>query len=234
MTYAVISEIIGENMGYVDNQQGLWKEIKKIGEIKKRDMGAFATVKGSGMRFDLASYEWKGIGYLSTIVTKGFLGLMRMESMIFTPLEVDVPLAAYDGMHVFGKDILMLEIYDTTFNPIDLTSMDEIKNKYNDLPNRAAVSGWEKEFMLAPCLSKEGRGIGEKSKALSDEWLSEYLRLFAKAPKCNREEKRKKIRQYTDKLFTQGGVAVNQFKKMLGEDKATELLDQYIFSSGAP
>ena len=70
----------------------LWNDIKKIGEVKKRDMGAFATIKRSGMRFDLTSYEWNGIGYLSTIETKGFLGLMKMESLIFTPLEMDVPL----------------------------------------------------------------------------------------------------------------------------------------------
>jgi hypothetical protein len=58
--------------------------------------------------------------------------------------------------------------------------------------------------------------------------------LFANAPKCTREEKRKKIKRYTDNLFKQGGVAVNQFKKMLGEEKATELLGQYIFSNDAP
>ena len=221
-------------MGYIDDPQGLWNDIKKIGEVKKREMGAFATIKRSGMRFDLASYEWKGIGYLSTIETKGFLGLMKMESLIFTPLEVDVPLAAYDGMHVFGKDILILETYDTTINPIDLSSLEEIKSKYADLPDRAAASGWEKDLMLSPCLSKQGRGIGEKIRSLSDEWLTEYLRLFVNAPKCSREEKRERIKHYTDNLFKQGGVAVNQFKKMLGEKEALELLGQYVFSCDAP
>ena len=212
----------------------LWKDIKKIGEVKKREMGAFATIKRSGMRFDLTSYEWNGIGYLSTIETKGFLGFMKMESLIFTPLEVDVPLAAYDGMHVFGKDIIILEAYDTTINPIDLSSLEEIKSKYADLPDRHAASGWEKDFMLTPCLSKEGRGIDEKIRTLSDEWLTEYFRLFANAPKCSREAKRERIKSYTDNLFKQGGVAVNQFKKMLGEKEALELLGQYVFSCDAP
>lgn len=221
-------------MGYIDDPQGFWKEIEKISPVKKRDMGAFATIKRSGMRFDLASYEWKGIGYLSTIETKGFLGLMRMESMIFTPLEVDAPLSAYDGMHVFGKDILILESYDTTIAPVDLSTLEEIKSRYTDLPNRAATSGWEKDFMLAPCLSKEGRKIGERCRALSDEWLNEYLRLLEKAPKCNMEEKRERIKRYTDNLFKQGGVAVNQFKKMLGEEAALELLGEYVFSCDAP
>jgi hypothetical protein len=108
--------------------------------------------------------------------------------------------------------------------------MVEIKSRYTDLTDRGAASGWEKDFMLAPCISKEGRGIGKKSMDLSEEWISEYLRLFANAPKCNKEEKREKVKRYTDNLFKQGGVAVNQFKKMLGEDKATELLGQYIFS----
>ena len=88
--------------------------------------------------------------------------------------------------------------------------------------------------MLAPCLSKEGRGIGEKIRNLSDEWLSEYLKLFVNAPKCNREAKRERIKSYTDNLFKQGGVAVNQFKKMLGEKEALELLGQYVFSCDAP
>ena len=168
------------------------------------------------------------------------LGLMTMESLILTPLEVDMPLMSYDVMHLPGKDLVLLEVFDTMIVPADrsapgpFAAMAEVKAKYAYLPDRETPPGCSAEMSLPQSIEKKGRKILKKSGAMVTEWLEAYMALLAGAAKCDREEKRKAVRRYTDRLFTEGGVAVNQFKKMLGEEAALRMLGEFIFCCDAP
>lgn len=216
------------------------EEFGRFGKIEQRDMGEFAVIRRSGMRFESASYRLEGVGYFSTIRTKAMLGLMQMESLILTPLEVDMPLLSYDVMHLPGKDLVLLEIFDTQLIPADrsvpgmFAGMEEVKARYAYLPDRETPPGCSAEMSLPQSIEKKGRKLLKKSETMVTEWLAEYMSLLAGAPKCDREKKRKATRRYTDRLFTEGGVAVNQFKKMLGEEAAVKMLGEFIFCCDAP
>ncbi len=89
--------------------------------VKERDMGEFKKMKVKGMNFSCASYEVEGEGTLSTMRASGMLGLVKMDTLIFTPIEKDAPLLSYDRMNFFGKDMYILELYDTQLAPVDLS-----------------------------------------------------------------------------------------------------------------
>ena len=66
------------------------------------------------------TYEAGGLGAISVMTAVGFFGLMKMETLIVLPRELDLPLLSYDRIHVFGKEIILLELYDTFIKPCDL------------------------------------------------------------------------------------------------------------------
>ena len=216
------------------------EEFGRFGKIEQRDMGEFAVIRRSGMRFESASYRLEGVGYFSTIQTKAMLGLMQMESLVLTPLEVDMPLLSYDVMKLPGKDLVLLDIFDTQLAPVDRSApgmfagMGDVKARYAHLPDRETPPGCSAEMSLPQSIGKKGRKILKKSGTMATEWLEAYMALLEKAEKCDREEKRKAVRRYTDRLFTEGGVAVDQFKKMLGEEAALRMLGEFIFCCDAP
>ena len=145
------------------------EKLGRFGRLERRDMGDNATIRKSGMKFDLASYRLEGVGYCSTIRTKAMLGLMKMESLILTPLDVDMPLMSYDVMHLPGKDIVLLEMYDTQITPVDRSdmsafeAMEEVKKRYAHLPDRETPPGCSAEMLLSPSVGKKGRGVLKKA-----------------------------------------------------------------------
>lgn len=209
------------------------KKLEALGTVSSRDMGKASRINKSGMHFDLASYALEGVGYFSTIKMKAFFGLMEMESLILTPLDVDMPLLSYDSIRAFGKDTLLLELYDTQLERADLSSMDAVKASYAHLADKPKKPDWSDALLMSPSISKSGKGMASDYTRLADAWLDAYIALAKTAPACDREAKRAKVKEYTDKLFSLGGVAVNQFKKMLGDGPAIELLSRYIFSCDA-
>ena len=204
----------------------------KLGRITPRDIGSYSTIRKSGMRFDIASYTLEGVGYFCTMKMSAFLGMMYMETLVLTPLEIDMPLLSYDAISAMGKDTLLLELYDTQIEPVDLSDMENIKKRYEHLADREKPEQWSDSLLMSPSVGKAGRKRDMKQDecTLTDEWIDAYIKIASTAKKCDREIKRAKVREYTDRLFTEGGPAVNQFKKMLGEQEAIRLLGQYIFS----
>ena len=64
----------------------------------------FDGMKVKGMTFSINSYNAEGLGHVSTMCAKGFFGLMKMDTLIINPSEIDLPLLSYDRIHVMGKD----------------------------------------------------------------------------------------------------------------------------------
>ena len=69
--------------------------LKTIGEkypLKPMDAGEFSSLKASGMQFAIEAYEAEGLGHVSYMQAKGFFGLMKMDTLIINPKELDLPL----------------------------------------------------------------------------------------------------------------------------------------------
>ena len=106
------------------------------------DLGEYDVIKGKGMTFRVKCYDANHAGRLCLMEMSGFLGLMKMETAVFSPTIFDI---------------------------------------------------------LNTCKP------------------------------CDRTEKMKKNAEFTEGLLQNGGPAVNQFKKMIGEEKTEEFLRKYMF-----
>ena len=67
------------------------------------DLGQYRKMKISGMTFQVYAFYAEGLGHVSAITASGFLGAMKMDTLIITPTEKDMPLFSYDRVHAMGK-----------------------------------------------------------------------------------------------------------------------------------
>ena len=58
--------------------------------IAEREIGSYSEIRKSGMHFSIRAYEISGIGRMSTITMKAMFGLMRMETIVLTPLAKEM------------------------------------------------------------------------------------------------------------------------------------------------
>ena len=205
--------------------------IKETFDITERNIGKFAVMKKSGMTFRISAYEIEGIGNMSLFTMSAFFGIMKMKTVVFTPLTVDAPLFSYDYINAMGNETLMLELYSTQLSPMDVAALDTVKQKYNHLPDHDLGSHWYDHLKLSPTLAKKGKKLTPEYRKLTDEFFRNYLEAVRKSTPCNRSEKQAKVREYTNGLLNNGGPATDQFRKLFGEEATVELFTKYIFSS---
>ena len=60
--------------------------------------------------------------------------------------------------------------------------------------------------------------------------LSFYLDYLSKAPECDPDAKKEKNRAYAEWLLSEGGVAVDSMKKIIGEEKTSRLIREYMYA----
>ena len=189
------------------------------------------NIDKSLMHFVVDTYKVPG-GALSVISMKAFFGLMKMDSLIFTPLTRDMPLLSYDRILNAGKETLIAELYDTQLAPADLAAMDKVKESCSDLPDAPKEPRWYDPLLMSPSFRKTGKKLTARLDELYRRWLEQYAAAYERAPECDPEKKRLRAKEYVDGLINNGGPAVDQFKKMLGEEKAEEFLREYVFCVG--
>lgn len=202
------------------------------GEIAERSFEP-RTIKKFPMKFDLSSFEVPGVGYYSSIEMTALFGLMKMVTVVLTPMNVDMPLMSYDYINAAGKDTILLEMYDTFISRRALPLVEKTGEKYKIFVDRERKPDWSDEFYMEGSLGKVGKNLSSEFSAMASDWIDAYIEEAKNAPKCSVQAKRTASKKYVDRLFRDGGVAVNQFKKMLGDEAATELLGKYIFSTEA-
>ena len=210
------------------------QQIRRRFAVKSRDLGQLARVKGKGMHFAIRSFTVEGLGFYSTISMSAMLGLMKMQTLVFTPLRKDAPLFSYDRIHALGRDTLLLELYDTQLAPCGLTALDAVKASAADLADHDLGTHWYDHLKLSPSLAKREKGKAAELDRLTAEYLRAYLDLVEASPVCDPQAKQQKTAAYVDGLFTHGGPSTDQFVRMLGQSRAKELFGSYVFSSAAP
>lgn len=197
------------------------------GKLVQKDVSPWQTFSGRGMWFRLQSYDWEGCACVSHLSMRAFLGLMTMETIICTPYSKDLPLYSYDGICVFGKSSLLLEVYDTQVEPVDLTTMDAVKASYGDLTDKQTKPAWYDNLRLSPSTFKAGDK--KRLSQLATDMTTAYLDLFATARDVEHSAKVAKSSAYVDGLISNGGPAINTIRKMLGNEAAETLFRRFLF-----
>ena len=201
--------------------------------LTQLDCGEFAKMKVGGMNFNISAYKAEGLGHLSVMTASGMLGLMRMDTLIINPTELDLPLYSYDRIFAMGNDTLIVELYDTLLGDYSEEGMEAVKadGLYSPLTERDPGEHWYDSIKLPSSISKKGK---KKQTPLMDSLTEEHFEAYiasSDAPVADREAKQAKARVYVDGLITKGGPSTDVFKKAVGEEKTRELFENILFGT---
>lgn len=199
------------------------------------DPGEFRKLKASGMNFQIWAFEAEGLGNVSAMTASGFFGLMKMDTLIITPTQVDMPLFSYDRVHAMGNDTLIFELYDTLLGQTDLSALDAVKESAKSLPDHDLGSHWYDSIKLSQSLSKKGKKPHRDAfdQTVRD-YLAAYLSATKNAPACSdADAKREKASVYVEGLLTHGGPSTDVFRKAIGEEKTADLFRRVLFATKA-
>ena len=200
--------------------------------LTEADAGEYKVLKADGMTFSIRAYRAEGLGWVSVMTAKGFFGLMKMDTLIITPTEVDMPLFSYDRVHAMGNDTLIYELYDTLLGETDLSELDKVKGRASTLPDHDLGEHWYDSIKLAVSLSKKGKKV--HTPAFDDtamQYLKAYLETAKKAAPCDAAPKLEKASVYVEGLLTNGGPSTDVFKKGIGDEKTGDLFRRVLFGT---
>jgi hypothetical protein len=206
--------------------------LKQNYALTELDAGEFSSLKASGMKFFVNAYHAEGLGHVSVMRAKGFFGLMKMDTLMIVPKERDLPLYSYDRIYAMGNDTLIVELYDTLTNTLDLSALEKVKSEYTRLNERDPGEHWYDSIKLTESISKKGKKAQEKD---FDGLAMEHFKAYLNADACSVTDKSKKKElsaRYVNGLLTQGGPSTDVFKKQLGEEKTKKLFEQVLFGTG--
>ncbi len=208
--------------------------LEKIAEkhsLSRIDTGEFSTLKANGMTFQVEAYFAEGLGQVSIMRAAGFFGLMKMDTLIINPTELDLPLYSYDRIFAMGNDTLIVELYDTLLGEYSEERMNAAKAEFASLPERDPGEHWYDSIKLASSISKKGKK--KDTKSLDSLTLSHFDAYLASstAKVGDLSEKQRKASVYVDGLLERGGPSTDVFKKALGEEKTAELFKTVLFGT---
>ena len=201
--------------------------------LTELDCGEFAKMKVSGMKFTIRAYRAAGLGHVSVMRASGFLGLMKMDTLIINPTELDLPLYSYDYISAMGNETLIVELYDTLLGEYSEQKLLEVKarEKYSALPERDPGEHWYDSIKLASSISKKGKKNHlPLMQSLTDQHFAAYLE-SSHAPVTDAAAKQKKASVYVDGLLTKGGPSTDVFKKSIGDVLTRQLFEQVLFGT---
>ena len=211
------------------------KMLKVLGKtypLTERNAGEYACQKINGMTFLIRCFQAEGLGSVSAMTASGFFGLMKMDTLIITPTEADMPLLSYDRVHAMGNDTLIFELYDTILDKTDLSALDAVKESSSALPEHDLGTHWYDSIKLKQSLSKRGKKAHTAAfDAVAVDYLAAYLDAARTAPPCEAAAKREKASVYVKGLLAHGGPSTDVFKKGIGAEKTADLFRRVLFST---
>lgn len=187
------------------------------------DTSAYENLKVRGMRFDIKAYKAHGLGHVSLMSASGFFGLMKMDTLIINPSEIDLPLYSYDRILAMGNDTLIIELYDTMVTKSSFESLDALIYKYQHLPQRDPGKHWYDDIKLSQSISFKGKKTVTEA---FDELSIAYLKCFLEtpgAPVMDADAKKEKALFYINGLLENGGPSTDVFVKGIGKERTAEL-----------
>lgn len=162
-------------------------------------------------------------------------GLMKMDTVIVTPVCKDAPLFSYDRIKAMGNDTFILEFYNTMLNESAenyaayMKRLEKEKEQIADIPEHDLGKHWYDSIKLAASISKKARKCGERFDRQYLNMLTIYTEMLECVPEADSDEKAAKTYEYVDGLFKNGGPSTDAFVKAIGAEKAREMFETVIF-----
>ena len=208
----------------------LLQQIRQRYTIIPVETGNMAAFKAKGMKFTVEAYQAEGLGHVSVMRASGFFGLMKMDTLIINPYNLELPLYSYDRIYAAGNDTLIVELYDTLSGDYNQNELLKVKEAYSSLPERDPGKHWYDDIKLPSSISKKGK------RAQSSEFDEFTLRHFEAWMKGGGEAvnpvvKQEKAVNYVEGLLSHGGPSTDVFKKELGSQVTEKLFREILFGT---
>ena len=197
--------------------------------LTEQNIGDYANMKGKVSRFRTKVYDAEGAGRLCVMEMKAAAGLVRMETGVFSPTQLDGPIFSFDYIKATGNETLILELYDTTLSHPNFEQLTEVTGRYANLLNYDPGEHWYDSMRLPVSAYKKGRKIKKEAFAMMRDYAAEYFRLLEECPVCDPEEKKQCNAAFASGLLVNGGPAVNSFREMMGDERTEEFISEYMF-----
>ena len=205
--------------------------LRKKYPLKEQSVDPCREVKASGMRFTIRAYEAEGLGHVSVMHAVGFLGLMKMDSLIINPTAKDLPLYSYDRIFAMGNDTLIVEIYDTLIAPSDFSGVEKVKQAYSDLPDHVLGAHWYDSIKLPISVSKKAKkNLSGRFSEFAEKHLAALLEIEPDHA-CDAAAKLDKASVYVEGLLKNGGPSTDVFLKALGQEKTEWVFRSALFGT---
>ena len=201
--------------------------------LRPVDIGADANLSAKGFVFRTDCFEVEGVGHLCIMTMKAMAGLMKMETAVISPLLKDMPLINFDRVAAAGRETQLVEMYDTQIQPLPDEWLDEyrrIKLSAYDLKDYVpkARHAYD-DLKYAESFQKTARGASDRLAQAADDYMKVYARQLREAAACSAGEKEALVRAFTDSLVSSGGPAVNNMKKLFGEETAERMIRERMY-----
>ncbi|MBR0450510.1 MAG: hypothetical protein IJI78_00840 [Oscillospiraceae bacterium] len=208
------------------NEQFL-EMLKKEYDVTESNIGNDANLSKSGMKFNIRSFEVKGLGHLCLMSMKAMLGLMKMETAVLSAETKDVPLFNIDSISAMGNKTQLVEFYDNQIAPLSEEAAAcymKIKESGPELESYVSGEHWYDPILYPFSYAKKKKGNTEVFDDICRKYIAEYLEQLKTAPDCDPAEKKEKTAAFAQGLLDHGGPAVDQFRKLFGEDAAKRII----------
>ena len=206
----------------------LLKNIEKKYSLVEIPTNEFSELRVSGMKFQIKAYDAIGLGRVSIMKAKGFFGLMKMDTLMITPIDKDMPLLSYDRVKAFGNDVLIIELYNTLLEDCDLSCLKNIKDSYSNLNDHDLGSHWYDSIKFAESVSKKGKKESKEYDKLTLDYIQSYLNIESNLV-LSKETKIDKSKIYVEGLLNNGGPSTSVFQKKIGKEKTEKLFKNILF-----
>ena len=200
--------------------------------LRTIEVGEFEALKISGMKFHIQQYTAEKLGNVSVMTASGFLGLMKMETLIINPFDVDAPILSYDRVKAFGNDTLIFELYDSFVLKPDLALLEIAKQDAKELPDHDLGEHWYDSIKLPESVSKKGKVHlhGAMFDDFAIKYLAAFLKVANKAFPCDSELKKSNAAYYVRGLLEHGGPSTDVFIRAIGRQKTETLFRKVLFA----
>ena len=155
-----------------------------------------------------------------------------METAVLVSRTKDVPLLNLDWVGVMGKETQIAELYDTMLTPwpeVQQAPFEKIRKRDEDLPEPEQKPHWYDEILYPCSYHKAGRKIGERLSSAAEDYLKGFLKSLEAAPDCDPAEKQAKVTAFAERLFAEGGLAVDQMSKLFGRETAERMIVRVMY-----
>ncbi len=200
--------------------------------LVKEDIGKDEYLSAGGIELETECYTVKDFGRLCMLSMQAPGGAMKMETVILVPLYKDTPLFNLDRVITPGGETQIMELYDVQIDPYPVESLaefQELNDADADIADMPKTENWY-DTILYPCsYHKGGEKVIDRFQKAVEKYLDTYARQLKSARICDPAEKGQKVRCFAETLYENSGPAVEQIKKLFGEEAAKRLVLDYMY-----